>query len=167
VTWAENHAYPGTNKDHNGFGDDCTDFSSRSLHFGGAMPEDVAPSPALEKHDDSYWYQYHALLGNTWTSQSWANARDLGDFFNGQGAHFLKYISQSQAGYIIFADWKGKGWGEITHSGVITKVTKKNAYITQRSRNKLNEPLYGTSASTWYGANPKLQVWIVIPARKA
>jgi Putative amidase domain len=170
VSWAHNHAYPGTNKDHNGFADDCTDFSSRSLAFGGGMPEDVAPSPAFQKHNDKYWYQYHALFGNTWTSQSWANSRDLGDFFNGQGGYFLKYVSSSKAGYIIFANWKGQknktGWGGVSHAGVITKVTSKNVYITQHTNNRYNEPLYGTAPTTWFGKNPALQVWIALPARK-
>jgi Putative amidase domain len=172
MSWAKSHAYPGTNKDHNGFADDCTDFASRVWHFGGGVPEDVAPVPAAQKSNNNYWYQYRTILGNTWTSYSWATAQDFGNFLDGQGSYFLPYASEAQQGDMIFANWRGKtnhkGWGGVSHTGVITSVTKENIYITQHSNNRYNEPLYGSEgSSSWFGKDPNLVMWIAIPARKA
>ncbi len=167
IEWAQDHAYPGTHKDEKGFGDDCTDFVSRALHFGGGMPEDTAPFTITQKHDDRYWYQFHAAAGITETSYSWANSYNNADFFYRQGAHFLKYILDAKPGDIIYADWTSKRWSKISHAGVITKVTSKNVYITQHTNNRYNEPLFATTPNSWFGKHPRLSAWIVLPARKA
>lgn len=165
VKWALAHAFPGTTKDHNGFQNDCTDFSSRSLAFGGGLPQDVAPSAPLQRHDDRYWYQLHGAV--TWTSRSWANSLRLGDFFNGQGSYFLKYASNAKPGYIIFASWKGQGWAQISHAGVITVVNGGNIYITQHTNNRKNESLYRQRGRiSWFKSHPHLQMWIAVPSRK-
>ena len=173
VSWAFNHTIPGTKRYYNGYlADDCTDFTSRALAFGGGLKEDVAPLPFLpqEKHNDKYWYQY-SLAGVTATSSSWANAGHMGDFFNGQGAFFLRHVASSKPGYIAIADWDGdpNPWYQgINHLGIITVVNGTGVYITQHSPSQKNISLYRQQGrKSWYGADPHLKLWIVIPARKA
>jgi hypothetical protein len=171
VNWALAHTVPGTHKFYNGFTlDDCTDFSSRSLTFGGGLPEDIAPVPALpaDKHNDKYWYQVH-LWPFTYTSNSWANAYHLANFFLQQGSYYLKHANNAQPGYIIFAQWQGKAFKDMSHDGVITVIHGSNIYITQHSAARKNESLYRQAGRphSWYGKNPHLTMWIAIPSRQA
>jgi hypothetical protein len=174
VTWALNHSVPGTKKYYNGYLiDDCTDFSSRSLAFGGGLPEDVAPIPALpgDKHNDAYWYQYHAP-GFTYTSKSWAAARHLADFFSGQGSYFLKYANNTKPGYIIFTQLNDQNnssanFNKIDHDGVITVVNGTGIYITQHSPSYKNISLYRQQGRrSWFGDSPHMYIWVVVPSRK-
>jgi hypothetical protein len=175
VTWALNHSVPGTKKYYNGYLiNDCTDFASRSLAFGGGLPEDLAPAPYFpaDMHNDAYWYQYHSFIG-TATSSSWAGAHHLANFFNGQGSYFLRSANNAEPGYIIFAQLndgdhsKNPNFAKIDHTGVITVVNGDNFYITQHSPSYKNISFYREAGRrSWLGASPHMFIWIVIPSRK-
>lgn len=154
VNWALAH-WKGSN---DGFGDDCTDFTSRALHRGGGLKMDVAPFPKVEQHDDSYWYRVQAFDGSEWrwfNSFSWSVAQRLANFFYGQGSYFRKYISSAVPGDVIFANWRrkddhtpGSGFHNIDHVGVITKVNGRNIYITQHTHDRKSESLYRQAGRT-------------------
>ncbi len=165
VTWALKNAF-GSN---NGFGDDCTDFASRALHIGGGLKLDLAPIPwdPTEQRNDAYWYQVHYAIG-TFNSFSWSVAQRLANFFDLQGSYFLKYASNAQPGYDIFASWKGQGYFDINHAGIITVVNGTGIYITQHTYDRKNESLYRQAGRrSWFAYAPHLQAWIVVPSRKA
>ena len=137
---------------------------------------DLAPIPwdPIQQHSDKYWYQVHLSIG-TYNSLSWSVAQRQANFFNGQGSYFLKYASNSKTGYIIFANWLNrydptptKGFNHIDHVGVITVVNRTGIYITQHTTNRKNESLYRQAGrKSWFAYAPHLQMWIVIPSRKA
>jgi Putative amidase domain len=174
IDWAFNH----WNKGNNTFGDDCTDFSSRALHLGGGLKEDIAPFPQVEQRDDSYWWRQQVFDGSTWrwfNSFSWSVAQHLLYFFSGQGSYFRSYVKFSQPGDLIFVNWRNKGdsnpapgSNSINHVGVITAVNGANIYITQHTNDRKNESLYRQAGQiSWFAYAPHLQVWVVVPSRKA
>lgn len=173
VTWALKN-WNGSN---DGFGDDCTDFTSRALHRGGGLKMDIAPIPQVDQHSDAYWYRVQAWDGSEWSwfnSFSWSVAQRLANFFFGQGSYFLKYAKNAKPGYVIFANWlnkqdptPAKGFYSIDHVGVITSINGKNIYITQHTHNRKSESLYRqTGRKSWFAYAPHLQMWIVVPSRK-
>lgn len=170
VTWALNHAFH--SNPHN-FADDCTDFASRVLNTGGNLFQ-VVPRlyPGAQQSNDHYWYYKfaydHELHAWRWFhSHSWTVAQDQAQFFVNQGSYYLKYASNSKPGYLIFAEWNGNRWGSIDHVGVITVVNGTGIYITQHTNDRKNESLYRQKGRrSWYGSNPHMTIWIVIPSRK-
>ncbi|MGC1405227.1 MAG: amidase domain-containing protein, partial [Candidatus Dormiibacterota bacterium] len=160
ANWA-NANWNGTN---NGFSNDCTDFASRAMHYGGGMPENVAVDPLLQKSNDAYWYQYTYWYGLTVESYSWAGAYDLANYEAGQGAYFYSYIDQVQPGDIIWANWTGSNASGISHTGVVVANYQGNLYIDQHTYNRYYEPLYKVAGvETWQGDNPNLTVWVAQP----
>ena len=159
-----------------GFGDDCTDFVSRALHKkdAGGMKMDVAPVPAVETRSDAYWYRVPVSTGEA-NSFSWSVAQRLANFFAGQGAHFVEYKSYLQTGYVIFASWRNKydsnpskGFNSINHVGIISRITAKNIFIAQHTRNRQYDPLLRVADHvSWYGYAPHLQLWVAVPAHKS
>ena len=89
----------------NGYGNDCTDFVSRALHFGGGDPESVpwwfrgalqaagpiaGPGVArLAGMDDHYWYRFGYDIFLTAQSYSWSVADDLAEHLKLNGSHWL------------------------------------------------------------------------------
>ncbi|TDT95374.1 putative amidase-like protein [Streptomyces sp. 846.5] len=163
VNWANNN-WNGTS---NGFGDDCTDFASRAMHYGGGMPENVAPAPILQYTNDAYWFQYTYWYGLTKTSYSWAGAWHLSDYQYHQGAWFVPYVSWAAAGDLIWPNWSGGGWTGISHTGIVAYNSGSNLYIDQHTNNRYHEPLWKVAGQqTWQGSNPHLSLWVAQPYEK-
>ena len=66
-----------------GYGDDCTDFVSRAMHFGGGMPF-IDVSGFVNNKDDNNWYAY-VLAGLRIRTHSWGSAPDLATFLRSTG----------------------------------------------------------------------------------
>ncbi|MCG7209449.1 DNRLRE domain-containing protein [Streptomyces arenae] len=162
VAWA-NKWYDGT---YNGFSDDCTDFASRALHYGGKLNENTPSVPPAHHSDDHYWFQSHGLFGAT-TSYSWAGAYHQANFQNIEGSYFYSYALDASPGDLIFANWSGGSFSGISHTGVVVKNHGGNLYIDQHSNTRHNEPLLKEgSQKTWASGHPNLHVWIVSPHTK-
>jgi hypothetical protein len=169
VSWANSNA---TSKNDDGYSDDCTDFASRALHYGGGLPENPPWDPPAVHTNDAYWFRDSGTFGTTAT-YSWGGAFNNSDFEFKQGADFLSYQSQAKAGDIIWVDWVGGDWRGCSstthgncmdHTGIIADVTSKNIYIDQHTPNVRNVPLYKVPGeTTWYGSDPNLHTWIAIP----
>lgn len=154
VSWALKNVF-GT---YNGFGDDCTDFVSRALAYGGGDPEAIGGIPG-NSTNDHYWY---FLTGKyiRWWSHSWSVARDLATHLNIRKSRWLKYWQDAQPGDIIFANWNGSKFSGISHVGIITKMVKGEPYITQHSPSQKNISLH-----YWLTHGGKdVHVWIAVPA---
>jgi hypothetical protein len=158
VAWARAHYNGG----YNGFKDDCTDFASRSLYYGGGMHQRTYWLPASKTHDDHYWFQMHMAAGNAWSTYSWGGAYHHANFEYLEGGQYASYLSQAVPGDLIFANWSGSSFSGIGHVAVITKVSKGVIFVTQHSNNRIDSPLsYG--ANSWYKGHPNLTLWIVKP----
>jgi hypothetical protein len=151
----------------NGFNDDdCTDFASRAMHFGGLLQEDVPFSPLLQHTDDRYWFR---VLDGFFTenSYSWGGAKHLAHHFHLIKSHWLVNAqslrnsltvpTSVKPGDIIFANWTGAAFNGISHTGIITSINNGVPMITQHS-NDLTESL-----SFWHQKNPGAFVWVVQP----
>ncbi|MEU9331146.1 DNRLRE domain-containing protein [Streptomyces canus] len=150
---------------YNGFGDDCTDFVSRVLFYGGGFPKKYNAAGFRGKHpstsDDRYWF-IQDLLGRSW-SHSWSVAKDLYQFEKKQYADFVSphYVAP---GDIVWVNWTGTSSAGISHAAVITKVSGSNIYVTQHSHTRINEPIWKVKdALSWQGANPHLHLWAAQP----
>ncbi|MCC5580334.1 VOC family protein [Microtetraspora sp. AC03309] len=126
--WALEHAY-----DEPEYENDCTNFVSQSIYFGGRARMSVPAGPLsglTERKDPYYWYQNwpHNLL----TSYSWTGVNLFYKHFvqlRGR-ATFVPSWSQVQPGDILLFSIKGTNFG---HASVVTR----------------NRPGIGTPA--WYG----------------
>jgi Putative amidase domain len=183
--WAKAHVCPNAptaSACDNYFTDDCTDFASRALAFGGGFPEYWGANPTLpsSKHNLHYWYQYHySILGyhTAATSSTWARAHSLAEFEKYYGGYFYKYektqtnvSSNIKPGALIFgAISKGSTeFAKIDHTGMVTSVAGNNLYITQHSTNYLSRPLWATHKHrSWFNDSNGLlgAVWVTNPVR--
>jgi RHS repeat-associated protein len=156
-----NWALANVNGSNNGWGDDCTDFASRALYYGGGDPERWPTkggyNPVNARADDYYWYN-----GSWWGvavhSYSWGGAFNLADHERQHGAQFLRYSTDAKRGDIVSANTKGSAWGSIDHTGVITAtVSNGNFQITQHSYNLIER------LSDWLRKSPHLTYWVWVP----
>jgi Putative amidase domain/Fibronectin type III domain len=150
-------AYDNWNGTNNGYGDDCTDFASRALHFGGSDPENEGWDPPIDHTDDDYWYRA-TFDGITVATYSWAAAYHLADHLNLNGSYYRAYWNYATPGDIIFANWSSNSFTGISHTGVITKMSNGLPFITQHTNDARNISLY-----VWLDSHPHVSVWIAVP----
>ena len=179
ATWAIAHdcgssTQKNVNYCDNGYHDDCTDFVSRALHWGGGFREISSGNRLLDAKDLDQWYRYVYAFGVK-TGWTWANAHDLAVFENRYGAYWYKFektqqkISGISAGALIFASHGAGNFGEIYHTGIVTKVTGRNLYITQHTFNYVNRPLWAPAGHpSWFNDRYKhgyivSAVWVANP----
>jgi hypothetical protein len=137
------------------FGDDCADFVSRALAYGGGDPEKIGTNPS----DDHYWYFLQYRYGH-YNSHSWSVAEDLAIHLLWRGSYFLKYWNNASPGDVIFANWNGTNFSGISHVGLVTGMKNGAPLITQHSPSQKNIPL-----SYWLTHGGKnVHVWIASPA---
>ena len=137
------------------FGDDCADFVSRALAYGGGDPEKIGTNPS----DDHYWYFLQYRYGHYY-SHSWSVAEDLAVHLLWRGSYFLKYWNNASPGDVIFANWNGTNFSGISHVGLVTGMKNGAPLITQHSPSQKNIPL-----SYWLTHGGKnVHVWIASPA---
>ena len=138
---------------HNGYSDDCTDFVSRAMHFGGGDPENYGWNWPLDHKDDHRW-------AKNWVAAtySWGGAYHLADHLWLNGSYYRKYLSSAQTGEVIFADWNGSSFNRISHAGIIWRVASNGFLMVLQHTNDRFEPL-----SFWFHANPHASVWVAIP----
>jgi cell wall-associated NlpC family hydrolase len=132
------------------FTQDCTNFTSKALYYGGGMRMKGKNGSRTSIHN---WYRIYGGYAMTYT-HTWTVAYKQAQFFlehsNG------KWLGQNQAaarkGDIVFFNWNGKG--TFDHAGVITKVSNGKAYVTAHNNNRLDkrldEYLTGSNRGTTY-----------------
>jgi hypothetical protein len=149
---------------YNGYGNDCTDFVSRALHFGGGDQENYGWDAPFNYWDDHYWYRSSFYLNPPWpftttvATDSWAGSFHLARHLWWNGSHWLQYWNQARPGDIAFANWSNYNFYGIDHAGVITKVSNGMPYVTQHSPIQINVPL-----TYWLYSHPTVGIWIVQP----
>jgi cell wall-associated NlpC family hydrolase len=152
AAWALANVF-GTN---NGFGDDCTDFVSRALAIGGGDPERLLFDRSTS--NDHYWYYSTHKFGR-WYSHSWSVAHDLAVHLNLIGSSWIRHWRDARPGDLIFADWKGPSFANISHVGIVTGMLNGQPLITQHTPSQRNITLH-----YWFKhAGPRVHVWIAVP----
>ena len=137
------------------FGDDCADFVSRALAYGGGDPETIGTNPS----NDHYWYFLQYRYGYYY-SHSWSVAEDLATHLWWRGSSLLRYWNNAVPGDVIFANWNGTNFNGISHVGLVTGMKNGEPLITQHSPSQKNIPL-----SYWLTHGGKnVHVWIASPA---
>ncbi|MER8012438.1 DNRLRE domain-containing protein [Streptomyces sp. NPDC094149] len=147
--WARDHW-----KDHPQYGEDCTNFVSKSLYYGGGMR--MKGVGKNKRGVDNWW-----RIGKTAphgvfyyeNSYTWTGADYLHNFLS---RHSNGYINtetkqkEAKVGDVVFFNWGGKGVWD--HAGVITKMANGKAYVSAHTGARLNKPLdyyIATSRGTW------------------
>ena len=162
VQWADAH----WNKHVYSIRDDCTNFVSYALYYGGHLPwQTKYKTPGTAGiHNDNNWFRNPGLDVST---LSWVFAFHNFVWQEKQGAYFLTYTGDAVPGDLIWANWKGGPGTGISHMGVISVVHGNNPYIDQHTRPRKRIPLWKTGkAYTWQSDNPHLSVWIAIPQER-
>jgi hypothetical protein len=163
ASWANNNAY---NSNNNGYPEDCTDFVSRAMYYGGGMhmifPSGVLPHIDSNSHD---WYHAGNSLAPRY-SKSWSLATDGLKFVLGQGSAVSHSRSGMGVGDVVFVNWSGDSSGRsVDHAGVIVRITSKNVYIAQHDGNQIDtlENVNGSTVHSWHGKNPHEYLWVTRP----
>jgi len=122
-----NDTYPTHYENH------CANFASQALdttwkRTGGVNPNDP------ENWDPD-------LTGPLGASDAWAGARHLYTYAKDQkGLTPMTYVSDAEAGDLLFVDWDNDGDTEINHVTLITEVWHDMPKISQKSSNRHNMP---------------------------
>jgi RHS repeat-associated protein len=132
VAWANANLYAG----YNGFGDDCTDFVSRALHYGGGSPERYGARG--EVWDDRFWWFVGGIY-RSW-SHSWSVAHDLAVHLQDVGSPYVPK-AHAQPGDVIFADWNSSTFSGISHCAIITEMKNGTPLMDQHSPTQRNVSL--------------------------
>jgi Putative amidase domain len=136
----------------NVFRDDCTDFVSEALKSGGGDTETVGQSSTKD------WFFFMFRFGIRY-SLSWSVAQDLAVHLNLIHSYWIRYWRDAVPGDVIFADWAGSTFAQISHVGIITGMRKGQPLITQHSPSQRNIPL-----QYWLThGGPDVHVWIAVP----
>jgi Putative amidase domain len=163
-----------------GFGDDCTDYVSRSLLYGGHFVMTRKSNYYLlpeALNDPTQWYLTLIDGYKKWT-WSWTVARASAEWLYDQGSSVLPYTSMAKKGDIIYVNWTENDWSNINHAAVVDYATKTNVYLDQHSHDR-QEPIYkvGSDPNYWYahvdpvsgkqdGGSANMKVWILVPQEK-
>lgn len=170
ANWAKANAYGGNPY---GYGDDCTDFVSRAMHFGGGMPFIGDATAPVNHTDDGSWYIRQ--FGSRWVgTYSWGAAAHLYDFLvqkrfgNGVGSGREVGLDQAKPGDVIFVNWgpggrdtpagNPAGTAGIDHAGMIVgnpgRAGNDDVQIAQHTSDKIE------NLSDWRKTNPNMQIWV-------
>lgn len=168
AAWARANATSSANP--YGYRDDCTDFVSRAIHFGGGLPELAVQGVIPFNHtDDANWYDY-PMFGRWVGTYSWGSATHLLDFLKITGRARQVSLQAASPGDVIFVNW-GRGGrdtptgqrdltgpGGIDHAGmVVGNPGSRGGYdvqIAQHTANRIER------LSDWHKPNPNLHFWI-------
>jgi hypothetical protein len=164
----------------NGYTDDCTDFVSRGMHYGGGWPEIWRPGRSrilpASKQDPDAWYNYrYSVMGLHFdaTAHDWANSEGLAKYERRYVAYFYKYVHRRTnvspyiiPGAIIFAASHNENFSHIFHAAIVTRVTHRNLYVTQHSPNFAGRPLWAAVGTpSWFNDHPfeTKAAWVTDP----
>lgn len=149
-----------------GYDQDCTDFVSRAMIYGGGMHMIFPPGSGALPHSDSnvkHWYHGGNAAVPRY-STSWGLARDNLQFLKSQGAAFSESKSGLGVGDIIYPNWKGSSdKNHIDHAGVIVKITKKNVYIAQHDPDRVDSLEKEKGQHSWRAYGAHLHFYVARP----
>jgi hypothetical protein len=168
AAWAEGH----WNRSYNGFSPDCTDFVSRSLHFGGHQPFYTSKKALGHNiYDPNAWYDTTLVIPfvgrkNILYTQDWGEARYQAKFEQTHGGTVQTTTQGVEPGWVAYADFKGGSWSSLDHAAIVTRVIKSNIFVAQHSGPEEYEPIYRVKGKrTWTGVFPALAVWFLNPTK--
>ncbi len=164
AAWAHSHAYTPSNEKDNRFPDDCTDFVSDALYYGGhfrmvythgyhGMPVNTA--------NNSYWFMWD----ETRWSNSWSVAHASYQRQQQLGAWFVSERADMAPGDIVYGDMvnSSSSSSQIDHAGILYSLNGNNLWVAQHSHNRF-DPIYKvTGYVSWQNQNPHLHIWVAQP----
>jgi hypothetical protein len=124
----------------------------------------IKPSGALPHIDqnDTRWYQQYTY--QPLYLKSWGFAKSNFAFLRSQGTAVSHSPSGMSAGDIVYVNWDGDSSGNhVDHTGVIVRVTAKNAYIAQYTSNTIDSLNSEKGWHAWRGDHPNLHLWVTRP----
>ncbi|RIT43486.1 amidase [Mycobacteroides abscessus] len=127
--------------------DNCTNFVSTSLRYGGGMPTKDSPfDPVNHGYGDGWsdggWAgEHHAPPGVT-NTPSWGASQNNHDFFLSHGGTVVNDPSQVRPGDVVY--WTTEATGDTHHAAVVTGVLPDGEIIyTQHSDGATNYTVNG------------------------
>lgn len=115
------------NPDYRTYDNDCTNFASQCLKFGGKTYR------GGERTDSRFWF-YGSLQATT--SYSWAGAHNLATHMKTYtNSTVAQTVSDLRVGDLVFADWGGETPGTYDHTMVVGAKSKTDALMNYHSNN--------------------------------
>jgi hypothetical protein len=137
--WATNHY---RDPWYNG-ADNCTDFVSRALHFGGGMAYNYHHQPAYTYYLSPLWYPvpyghvirddnawFNGTSGNAikrrWDGRNWTasynTAQNLANFLSRNPGQWITSFGAARPGDVVFYAWtpRGGSYRTINHVGIVS-----------------------------------------------
>jgi RHS repeat-associated protein len=185
ASWAKANAGSGNPQS---FKDDCTDFVSRALYFGGGDQMNLGWDAPWDKTDPDYWYDgtfswFGGIYQRQVSSDSWGFALDLAKHFQNNGSQFLvsgldlksadlssncsdsglDLPSDVQPGDVVFADWSsamfdGNGFTTGISHAGMLVNNDGQLEIAQHTQDRID------TFADWQNGGPDTHIWIVAPA---
>lgn len=136
------------------------------MYYGGGIHMVFPSGGGVLPHNDSndhHWY--HG--GNSFYprySTSWGVAKNNFAFLRNEGTAVSHSLAGMGTGDIVYVNWNGDSSGNhVDHTGVIVRVTSKNAYIAQHTSNTIDSLNNQKGWHSWRGNNPHLYLWVTRP----
>lgn len=152
-------------------GDDCTDFVSRAMHFGGGLTEVVPARSQWASHDSnrSKWYDvglqpksrtnifsWGHYYSKTWSVAPWSYAYQIS-----RGGRPVAR-SAVRPGDIAYVNFYGSSASGIDHAAIVTQVHGTNPYVAQQSSPHQAEPIWKAgSTQSWQSGNAKMTPFFI------
>lgn len=142
---------------------DCTDFISRALHFGGGLAERYPTNGHWVAYGNnrSLWYDQSNPHFNHYYSKTWGFAPWSFTYqFSRGGSIALR--SAVRVGDIAYANLYG--WSEvgIDHAAIVSKVVGGNVYVAQQTAASQYRPIWKIhGGSSWQSDYPSMTVFFV------
>jgi hypothetical protein len=120
-------------------GDDCTDFVSKVLHYGGGLPESSTYNVLSYWNYDSIWGRVRIPYYGYRYTYSWGGAAHLAQYLVNIGSKsFGTDFSQAGDGSVIFVNWQGTEFSKINHSGIVVRNSNGYLFFAQHSHNRMD-----------------------------
>ncbi|MEU6226601.1 DNRLRE domain-containing protein [Streptomyces sp. NPDC047042] len=130
---------------------DCTNFVSRAIHFGGGVK--MKNTGSKPERLESWWRKPNPYDLGKDESITWVNAAYLKGFTQVYMLSSKRNTSNAFTGDIIFYDWENDG--KINHTSIISKISNGKIYVTQHNKNYKYRSLAAQRK-----AEPKMKIWI-------
>ncbi|WP_158581662.1 amidase domain-containing protein [Actinomadura spongiicola] len=130
----EEHEYP----------QDCTNFISKAIHYGGGAKE----IDGDRKSDEAWWQNRRVRVLWHKDSFTWAAVVNHHRHFNGQGrVYWEQSYNEVSVGDTMY--WENKGKKILTHASIVSEVTGSDQYGIYYAQH--NSPHHDTYKPLWQG----------------
>jgi len=132
--WSQNGGNPAYRR----YANDCTNFISQALRYGGWPDVPSYWYTLAERQDKTVWWHSDFLNRNSWT---WDNAEYFASFLGNSGrARRVTGWGDLQVGDVVQMVWKGEE--RVGHTAMVTLIDRNGmVHLSQHDEDRLDKPI--------------------------